>query len=407
MLSGRRLLFFMQQYTKQLRKKWATLLLLFLFPIVLIGLLLGLVVGLLVPDAQTPIRVALVDEDDTKESRLFIGLLEETATGGSYIQIIKLSREQAQQLIVQNQISTYFSFPEGFTEDLYAGKSVTIPIVGNPARPTDSYLVKELVESMARYIGAAQANILTIYDYAKQTDMTQEQRQELMLQQFMDFTLYTLGKDKLLYAEVLTNVATSSPLHYYVLAGWFMCLSIWVLAFYIILGKEQHPAMQIRLTLVGVTLWQRIFARMVVAMGSSMIYASILFVIVSQFVHYELYVIDYVRFALFAVLYVLLLLVGIALLDIWVSSKKMVLLVQSLFTFVLIFTSGAVIPTLYFPLVVQRMLPYFFSYDSLNWMMDIVLEGRNYADFTSLVIVAVVGMLIVWLSTIGKERWTR
>jgi len=407
MLSGRRVLFFMQQYTKQLRKKWATLLLLFLFPIVLIGLLLGLVVGLLVPDAQTPIRVALVDEDDTKESRLFTGLLEDTATDGSYIQIIALSKEQAQQLIVQNEISTYFSFPEGFTADLYAGESVTIPIVGNSARPTESYLVKELVESMARYIGAAQANILTIYDYAKQTDMSKEQRQELMLQQFMDFTLYTLGKDKLLDVEVLTNVATSSPLHYYVLAGWFMCLSIWVLAFYIILGKEQHRAMQIRLTLAGVTLWQRIFARMVVAMAGSMIYASILFVIVSQFVHYELYVIDYVRFASFTVLYAFLLLVGIVLLDIWVSSQKMVLVAQSLLTFVLIFTSGAVIPTLYFPLVVQQALPYIFSYDSLNWMMDIVLEGRNYADFTSLIMAAVVGMQIVWLSTIGKERWTR
>ncbi len=407
MLSVRRCIFFMQQYTKQLRKKWATLLLLFLFPIVLIGLLLGLVVSLLVPDAQSPIRVALVDEDGTKESRLFTDLLEETATGGSYIQIITLPREQAQQLIAQNEISAYFSFPEGFTADLYAGESVTIPIVGNPARPTDSYLVKELVESMARYIGAAQANILTIYDYAKQTDMSKEEQQELMLQQFMDFTLYTLGKDKLLDAEVLRNIATSSPLHYYVLAGWFMCLSIWVLAFYIILGKEQHPAMQIRLILAGVTLWQRIFARIVVAMGGSIIYASILFVIVSQFVHYELYFIDYVRFALFTVVYACLLLVVIGLFDIWVLSPKMVLLVQSLFTFVLIFTSGAVIPTLYFPLVVQRMLPYFFSYDSLNWMMDIVLEGRNYAEFTSLLIAAVVGILVVWLSTIGKERWTR
>jgi len=132
MLSGRRILFFIQQYTKQLRKKWATLLLLFLFPIVLIGLLLGLVVGLLVPDAQTPIQVALVDEDDTKESRLFTGLLEETAMDGSYIQIITLSKEQAQRLMMQNEISTYFSFPEGFTADLYAMKP-RYPIVQSPS----------------------------------------------------------------------------------------------------------------------------------------------------------------------------------------------------------------------------------------------------------------------------------
>ena len=130
------------------------------------------------------------------------------------------------------------------------------------------------------------------------------------------------------------------------------------------------------------------------------------FSFVSQFVHFDLYFIDYLRFGLFAILYALLLLVGIALLDIWVSSQKMVLLLQSLFTFILIFTSGAVIPTLYFPVAVQGVLPYFFSYDSLNWMIDIVLEGRNYANFTSLMIAAVVGMLLVWLSTIGKERWT-
>lgn len=407
MLFGRRYLFFIQQYTKQLRKKWATLLLLFLFPIVLIGLLLGLVVGLLVPDEHSPIRVALVDEDGTKESRLFSSLLEEVASDDAVIQIIALTAEQAQQMMIHNELSTYFSFPEGFTADLYAGESVTIPIVGNPARPTDSYLVKELVESMARYIGAAQANILTINDYAKKTDMPNEQRQELMMQQFMDFTLYTLGKDKMLDVEVLKNVATSSPIHYYVLAGWFISLSIWALAFYMVLGKEQHHAMQLRLTLAGVTLWQRIFARLVVALGGSLIYATLLFAVVNQFVHYELYLIDYIRFATFAVFYVLVLLVGIALLDIWVPSQKMALLLQGLWTFVMIFTSGSVVPTLYFPIAVQRILPYFFSYDSMNWMIDIVLEERNYADFTAQILFVVVGLLIVWGSTVGKERWTR
>ena len=94
MLSVRRILFFMQQYTKQLRKKWATLLLLFLFPIVLIGLLLGLVVGLLLPDEHSPIRVALVDEDRTKETRLFTGLLEETATDGHLFKSLHYRRSK-------------------------------------------------------------------------------------------------------------------------------------------------------------------------------------------------------------------------------------------------------------------------------------------------------------------------
>jgi ABC-2 type transport system permease protein len=407
MLSVERILFFMQQYHKQLKKKWGTLLLLFLFPIVLIGLLLGLVAGLLIPEEGSPIRVALVDEDQTKESLLFGTLLEETAAGNTFLQFVSLTESDAVELMERNEISTYFSFPEGFTADLYEGKSVTIPIVGNPAKQTESFVVKELVESMTRYIAAAQANILTINDYAKKTDLSKQERQELMFQQFMDFTLYTLGKDKLLDEEVITNVATSSPTHYYALAGWFIVLSVWLLAIYSVLGKEEHRSMVVRMQLFGVTLWQRVFARMLVGLAYSFILAAMLFFIVNRVVPFGLFAIDYGRFGLFTALYGVLFLVGVALIDVWVTSRKMGLLLQSLFLFLMILTSGALIPTLYFPQAVQGILPYLFSYESMRWMIDIVLEGRNYADFTALTIYTISGLVFVWCSTRLKEGWWR
>lgn len=407
LLSIRRIVFFMRQYNKQLKKKWATLLLLFLFPIVLIGSLLVLVAGLLLPEENSPIRVALVDEDGTQETILFSGLLEETASDNQFIQIVSITKDSAEKLIAQNQISSYFTFPSGFTEDLYEGESVTIPIVGNPSRPTDSFLMKELVESMMRYIAVAQSNILTINDYAKKTDMPKEERKEMMFQQFMDFTLYTLGKEKLLDEEVITNVVTSSPTHYYLLSGWLITMSVWLFAIYTVLGKEEHSSMLIRMKLFGVTMWQRIFARILVSLGYSLVIAAVTFFIADKFVGFELFPTDYLRFGVFTILYALLFLVGIALIDVLISSRKIVLLLQSLYTFLLIFTSGAVIPTLYFPQVIQGALPYFFSYVSFNWMIDIVLEGRNYADFIPLTVFATIGLLLLWLSTVGKERWIR
>ena len=79
--------------------------------------------------------------------------------------------------------------------------------------------------------------------------------------------MYTLGKDKLLDEEVLTNVATSSPMHYYVLAGWFMCLSIWVLAFYIDFRERATSGDANTSDISRRDVWQRIFARMVVCDG--------------------------------------------------------------------------------------------------------------------------------------------
>lgn len=404
--SIRNILFFVKQYNKQLlKKKWATLLL-FLFPICLIGLLLVLIAGLIIPAENEPIRVVLVDEDETKESSLLTTLLEETASDNQFIQIDTKSKESAESLIENNEISAYFSFPKGFTADLYEGDSVTIPIVGNPSKPTESYVVKELVESMSRLLATAQANILTINEYAKKMDMPKEEREEMLLHQFMDFTFYTLGKNKLLDEEVINNVATSSPKHYYLLAGWFTLLSVWLLAFYTIAGKEEHAGMLVRMRLFGVTVWQRVFARILVALGGASLLAVLTFILIEQFVHFDLFMLDYLRFALFTLLYALLLLIGIAMIDVWISSRKMMLLFQSLFTFFIIFASGAIIPTLYFPQSIQVLLPFIFSYESMNWMIDIVLEERNYADFTFMMISTIIGILILWLSTMSKERWT-
>ena len=96
----------------------------------------------------------------------------------------------------------------------------------------------------------------------------------------------------------------------------------------------------------------------------------------------ELFIMDYFRLGLFTALYCLLFLVGVAIIDVWTASRKIVLVLQSLFTFLIILTSGAVIPTLYFPQVVQGILPYLFSYISLNWLIDIVLEGQELCEIS-------------------------
>lgn len=406
MQSIRHTLFFINQYYKQLvKKKWATLLLV-LFPVTMIGLLLILVAGLILPTDNEPIRVVLVDEDDTMESSLLATVIEETLSGNEFIDIDRKLSEEASSLIVQDKISAYFSFPEGFTEDLYEGNSVTIPIIGNPSRITESFVVKELVESMSRLLAGAQASMLTINSYAKELEMPEEERQELLVEQLMDFTFYTLGKNKLLDQEVITNIATSSPKHYYILAGWFTLLSVWLLAFYMMIGKEEDDGMLLRMKLFGVTMWQRVWARIQVALGAALFLATLAFVVIEAFVDFELLLLDYARFALYTFLYALLLLIGIALIDVWISSRKIALLGQSFLTFFMIFTSGAIIPTLYFPQTVQAILPYLFSYESMNWMIDIVLEARNYADYTFMFVATLIGLVILSLSTIVKERWT-
>lgn len=405
--SIQKILFFTNEYLKQLKKKRATLLLLFLFPICLIGLLVSLAVGLIVPAEKSPIRVALIDEDQTNESKIISKLLTETASGQNYIEIFSASKEEAERLIERDEISTSFSLPKNFTDDLYEGESVTIPMIGNPSRPIDSFITKQLVDSLARYIASAQANILMINDYAKKTSMPREERMELMFEQFIDFTLFTLGKDKLLDEEVLKNSATASPIHYYVLSSWFIVFSVWLLSFYIVLDSVESKSMATRLKLFGVTVGQRVAGRMIVSLLVSSLLAGSIFVLIIKLLQIEFYAVDMMRFGLFALLYAVIFLSGIAFIDILAPTKKIVLFLQCIFVFSIILVSGALIPTLYFPQPFQAILPYLFSPIALGWMMDLVLEGRNYANYTSLSIYSFIVLFILWMSLNWKERWSR
>ncbi|GKV54726.1 hypothetical protein NCCP2222_06730 [Sporosarcina sp. NCCP-2222] len=400
----RNTIFFMKEDAKQLKKKWGTLLLLFLFPLFLIALVLLLVAGILIPDEKDPIRVAIVDEDQTKESKLISKLLVETASGNSFLQMTSASMEEAEQLIKEDKISTYFSLPPKFTENLYDGEAVTLSIVGNPSRPVDSYLTKELIDSLARYIASAQANILTINEFAKETPMSREDRLEMMFSQFMDFTLFTLGKDKLVDEELIMNAATSSPKNYYMVSGWFIALTVWILGVFNVLQSEERPSMTIRLKLLGVTGRQRILSRLLVSILCSTAFAIVLFIALIQFAAVDFYIIDYVRVFLFIGLYGLTLASCFAVIGVWFRSGKTTLFLQCTIAAAAVFLSGALVPVLYFPQSLQSLFPYIFSYSDLKWVMELVLEGRNYANYTVAAFQAFAFLLILFLSLTWKER---
>lgn len=401
----KKIAFFTTQYGKSIQKKWKSLLLLFLFPIFLIASMLGIVASLFIPSAKAPISIAFVDEDQTEETKMLLEFMSLSIDKEQDIEIISMSKEAANHKIENNEISTYILFPEEFTKKLYKGKSVSLTIVGNPSQSIDSFIVKELAESMTRYISSAQANILTVYDYASNAYIPEEELEKLLFETFIEFTLYTLGSGQILDEEVVTNITTTSPTNYYVVAGWFSAYTIWLFGSYSLLRKDTHVAMRNRWKLLGVTHLHTTVSQILISLLVSVVFASIAFIPIIKFFAVELFMLDYFRLFLFVFLYGWLLFVCLALIDLWISSKKVVLLLQFFLMLLLIVSSGALIPTIYFPLLLKSLLPFLFSFESFGWIVDIVLVGRNYADFTSLGIQVLMGLILLWISTRWKDRW--
>lgn len=251
----------------QLKRKWLTLPLVLLFPFIIIGLLATIIVTFATPDKRSPIQVGLVDLDQSKETKLLVDMMDEASQLGTYIQLNAMDETVAIEKLETDELSTYIVFPESFTANLYQGVPVTLPIIGNPNQPIQSQMVKALIESVTRHIRASQANVLTINNYAKQLPINDQERNDLVFEQFKEFVFYTIGRKQLIQEEEIINQATANPITYYSLASWFIIFTIWLLIIYNFLYQDLSTRLKQRLTLYGVHPLQQILAKLLVTLG--------------------------------------------------------------------------------------------------------------------------------------------
>ncbi|MEG0471876.1 MAG: hypothetical protein RR588_06040, partial [Solibacillus sp.] len=227
-----------------------------------------------------------------------------------------------------------------------------------------------------------QANILTVYHYAKETSISSEELESLKLELLMDFTFYTMGKSKILREHQWVLLPYENPLHYYSFAILFCLTIIWSILLFVFLSKQTSKSLQMRLKLAGVAFWQEHVARIFTTFMTVLILSGTLLVIGLSQLDINYYAVDYMRIFLFISLLILMTIMLYAIFDVVFHSDKVKLLI-SLFLCVLLLTvSGAVFPTIYFPYSMQQLFPYFYTFNNWKWLTELIFEERNYASYT-------------------------
>lgn len=401
---SKHLLLFFKNNLIQLKRKWLSLPLLFLFPLILMGIIFTLIVTLFIPSSENPIQLGIVDLDQSEETTMMVDFISDNSELGSVIEITSMSEKDAKNKMKQNNLSAYITFPENFTFHLYEGRAVTLPVTGNQNRIMESYLIKELADSVSRLISAAQANILTINHYTKQLDIDEEARYDLLYKHFTDFLFFTVGKDQAIDLETVTNQATSSPIDYYVLSAWFIVTLVWLFILYNFLYKDETIRIKRRMTLYNVKNIQEIIARMLVSLCLTLLLSIGLFFGINSILEFDLIAEDYIRLFTLLVLSSIIFLELLAIIETLIKSQKIRLLCQFSLTMILILMSGAIIPEIYFPLEVQEFLPYIFTNNGFSWIIEIILNERFYADYIPLLLMSLIGFFSLLGLSLWKER---
>lgn len=395
---------FIQNNLRQIKGKGYMLPLILLFPVALIAAVMILIMTFFDVDDDSAIQLGVVNEDQSKETEMIVEILEEASVFGPFLEIEAMELASAKERIEENEISAYLLLPSDFTTNLYEGYPVTMSVTGNPEQQMESNVVHELINSVMRHIETSQANILLVNEYAKKVDMDDNTRSELVMDEFMRTLLSVAGKDKIITEDTVENYSTTSPLHYFVLSSFFITVTIWLLVMYHFLYRDEASRMKERMRLYGVTQLQQITARIIVTLSMTALFAVAAFIGLVKLVDFDLYGEDIVRITLIFILYSVFYLVLLAICEMLIQAPRIRLLVHTLCTILLIGLSGALIPSIYFPLYIQDLLEYVPTYEALFWLQEIMLNERLYADFDQLIMYGIGSILVLIMLAVWKER---
>ncbi|MBN6205070.1 ABC transporter permease [Ralstonia pickettii] len=398
------ILLFIKKFYMQIWRKWLSLPFLLLLPILTMGLIAFMLVSFFYQEDQQPLQIGIVDFDQSDETELLSSLIEESSQLSSFMQINTMSEQEAKQKITADELEAYLIFPDEFTNSLYTGDSVNLSIIGNPNKPGESIMISELINSVIRQIRDSQANILTLNHYAKEIGMADEERNEFVFEQFTEHVFLTLGRETMIYDREIVNETTSSPLHYFSIGGWFILTALWLLIFYLFLTKKEQKLISKRIKLYGVTELQQITAKLFVIFTFVLPLALLTFFGVYHFLDLQLATENTIRLGIIILLHSLAFLVVLAIIELIVLQEKLRMLIQAAFTLILLLVSGAVIPTIYFPVWIEENIRYFFSAEAFSWLTEIILNQRFYADYIPLILMNAALIFVLIAISMIKER---
>lgn len=395
---------FLHIHWQQIKGKWKMLPLLLLFPLFIVGAIIFIIATFFQIDEEMPLIIGVVDHDQSTETTMIVDLLEESSQFGSLLQVKSLSSEEASQKIEENKISSYITLPEDFASHLYAGHSVEMLVTGNPKQEIESNIVHELINSVMRHIQTAQANILLINEYARKTQMDDETRSELIISEFMSSLMSILGRETILTEQTVENIATSSPKEYFLLSAFFIINTLWLFVTYHFFYREEDIRMQRRLRTYGVTQVGQMLARIFMTLLGNLILLTISLITLYKVAMFDVYYSDIQKVVTIYILYSSGFVITLALLEFMFKDVRIRLLVHSLITLLLIVLSGALVPSIYFPLYIQDILPKIPTYNTLFWWQEILLNDRLHAEYLPLLIYAGTALFVFISLAMIRER---
>lgn len=209
-----------------------------------------------------PFPIAIVDMENTTQTRMLAMQLEEI---GIFSEIQRQEEDEAMQKLSDKKVGAVVIIPRDFTGSIAAGVNNPVSVVGSSSMPLQAYVVKNVIQSAANLVSAAQSAIITIYHYDKIAGLSATELESRYNNAIADYFLEALARNEVFTGTDADSQYGLTPVEYFTAALLVVFMMFAGMPGMKMLVTERSEGITRRLSASTVRMWKVVLSKLIVS----------------------------------------------------------------------------------------------------------------------------------------------
>lgn len=209
----------------------------------------------------SPIKVALVDKDNSIASKMLLANFSNNKNFSNFINIEICTSTEAVEKLNNNLLTGIIEIPKNFSGSLLAMENHPLEITLNSEEPLKSSILKNVMEGYSRIIGAVEIGVSSVQYYMDKYNETEEHQAKVNNYLSRDLTFTALGRSSFFAYEPHDDIPSTTSVEYYIIAISVLLLMYLGIVLGNLLIKERNSMVIKRLLITTVTPFEIILSK--------------------------------------------------------------------------------------------------------------------------------------------------
>ena len=209
-----------------------------------------------------PFPIALVDLESTTQTRMLVKQLDEMSI---FSEVQRLDEKSAMKKLSDQSVGAVIIIPRDFTGSIAAGENRPVTVIGSSTMALQAYVVKNVMQSAANLISAAQSAIITIYHYSKEAGLNGKELDLVYNNAITDFFLEALARDEVFMDSEDISQFSLTPVEYFSAALIVVFMMFAGMPGMKMLVTERSEGVMRRLSASPVRAWKVVLSKLIVS----------------------------------------------------------------------------------------------------------------------------------------------